>query len=158
MHFSASSQWSKICFGYQKIIFNRKKVLNFSQIESVRRRGGGPPPESGSLTVSSQFFFLMTSLRWGSQTTLNRDWLSSCKSNYSRKSDTSWLFDVYCCLSCNLNHIRKSDTVLGTEESCLALATGLWQDETVREILQLNKGFTNHNSQIQQRHIICVQG
>ena len=26
---------------------------------------------------------------------------------------------------------RKSDTVLGTEESCLALATGLWQDETV---------------------------
>ena len=45
MHFSASSQWSKICFGYQEIIFNRKKVLNFSQIESV------------SLTDSSQFFF-----------------------------------------------------------------------------------------------------
>ena len=45
MNFSASSQWSKICFGYQGIIFNRKKVLNFSQIESV------------SLTDSSQFFF-----------------------------------------------------------------------------------------------------
>ena len=38
MHFSASSQWSKICFGYQGIIFNRKN-------------------ESVSLTVSSQFFF-----------------------------------------------------------------------------------------------------
>ena len=46
MHFSASSQWSKICFGYQGIIFNRKKVLNFSQIESV------------SLTDSSKFFFI----------------------------------------------------------------------------------------------------
>merc|ERR1712198_690573 len=46
-------------FGYQGIIFNRKKVLNFSQIESVRRGGGGdaPPPESVSLTDSSQFFF-----------------------------------------------------------------------------------------------------
>ena len=46
MHFSAFSQWSKICFGYQGIIFNRKKFLNFSQIESV------------SLTDSSKFFFI----------------------------------------------------------------------------------------------------
>jgi len=30
-----------------------------------------------------------------------------------------------------LAELIKSDTVLGTEESCLALATGLWQDETV---------------------------
>ena len=45
MHFSASSQWSKICFGYQGFIFNGKKVLKFSQIEAV------------SLTAFSQFFF-----------------------------------------------------------------------------------------------------
>ena len=30
MHFSASSQWSKICFGYQGIIFNGKKGLKRS--------------------------------------------------------------------------------------------------------------------------------
>ena len=36
MHFSASSQWSKICFGYQGIIFNGKKGLKFSQIVLVR--------------------------------------------------------------------------------------------------------------------------
>merc|ERR1712020_854900 len=45
MHFSASSKWSKICFGYQGIIFNGKNVLKFSQIEAV------------SLTAFSQFFF-----------------------------------------------------------------------------------------------------
>jgi len=30
-----------------------------------------------------------------------------------------------------LRDLIKSDTVLGEQESCLALATGLWQDETV---------------------------
>ena len=45
MLFSASSQWSKICFGYQGIIFNGKKGLTFSQIVLV------------SLTAFSQFFF-----------------------------------------------------------------------------------------------------
>ena len=49
MHFSASSQSSKIFFEYQGIIFNGKKVLKFSQIEAVR------------LTVFHSFFF-MTSL------------------------------------------------------------------------------------------------
>ena len=53
MHFSASSQWSKICFGYQGIIFNGKKGLTFSQIVLV------------SLTAFSQFFFLTPSLRSG---------------------------------------------------------------------------------------------
>ena len=47
MHFSASSQWSKICFGYQGIIFNGKKGLTFSQIVLVRLEGGDPPPQSG---------------------------------------------------------------------------------------------------------------
>ena len=62
MHFSASSQWSKICFGYQGIIFNGENVLKFSQIEAVRLGGGCPPPlEAVSLTAFSQFF-LMTSL------------------------------------------------------------------------------------------------
>merc|ERR1719209_1295984 len=69
MHFSASSQWSKICFGYQGIIFNGKKVLKFSQIEAVKLGGGGappPPPQAVSLTALSQFFFfLMTSLSSG---------------------------------------------------------------------------------------------
>ena len=65
MHFSASSQWNKICFWYQGIIFNGKKVLKFSQIEAVRLGGGGgdPPSHQGvSLTAFSQFFF-MTSLK-----------------------------------------------------------------------------------------------
>ena len=59
MHFSASSQWSKICFGYQGIIFNGKKGLKFSQIEVVRLRGSDPPttPKAVSLTAFSQFFF-----------------------------------------------------------------------------------------------------
>ena len=61
MHFSASSQWSEICFGYQGIIFNRKKVLNFSQIESVRGRGD-PPPWIGQPDCFITVFFLMTSL------------------------------------------------------------------------------------------------
>ena len=43
MLFSASSQWSKICFGYQGIIFNGKKGLKFSQIVLVRLEGGDPP-------------------------------------------------------------------------------------------------------------------
>ena len=47
LHFSASSQWSKICFGYQGIIFNGKKGLKFSQIVLVRLEGGDPPPQSG---------------------------------------------------------------------------------------------------------------
>ena len=44
MHFSTSSQRSKICFGYHEIIFNGEKVLKFSQIFSV------------SLTAFSHFF------------------------------------------------------------------------------------------------------
>ena len=48
MHFSASSQWSKICFGYQGIIFNGKKGLKFSQIVLVRLEGGDPPPPKQS--------------------------------------------------------------------------------------------------------------
>ena len=71
-------------------------------------------------------------VRWGSQTMLKRGWLSSCKfqdkivfnSNYrSIWNWSSWIPPS--------STPRKSDTVLGTEESCLALATGLWQDETV---------------------------
>ena len=57
MHFSASSQWSKICFGYQGIIFNGKKGLKFSQMVLVRLEGGDPPPKAVSLTTFSQFFF-----------------------------------------------------------------------------------------------------
>ena len=62
MHFSASLQWSKICFGYQGKIFNRKKVLNFSQKESVRGRGGGPPPpmnRSGKCEIFLLWFFTL---------------------------------------------------------------------------------------------------
>ena len=43
MHFSTSSQRSKICFGYHEIIFNGEKVLKFSQIEAVRLEGDDPP-------------------------------------------------------------------------------------------------------------------
>ena len=44
MHFSASSQLSKICFGYQGIIFNGKKVVKVFSKNSHRnfiKRGGG---------------------------------------------------------------------------------------------------------------------
>ena len=45
MNFSASSQWSKICFGYQGIIFNGKKVVKkFSknlQRNFIKQGGGG---------------------------------------------------------------------------------------------------------------------
>ena len=44
MNFSASSQWSKICFGYQGIIFNGKKVVKVFSKNSHRnfiKRGGG---------------------------------------------------------------------------------------------------------------------
>ena len=52
MHFSASSQWSKICFGDQGIMFNGKKGLKFSQIVLVRLEGVTPPPPK-----RSAFFF-----------------------------------------------------------------------------------------------------
>ena len=40
MHFSASSQWSKLCFGYQEIIFNRKKSPKIFT-NSFGQAGGG---------------------------------------------------------------------------------------------------------------------
>ena len=59
MHFSASSQWSKICFGYQGIIFNGKKGPKFSQIVLVRLGGGAPPPpQSGQPDRFFTVFFL----------------------------------------------------------------------------------------------------
>ena len=64
---------------------------------------------------------------------LKRGWLSSCKF----KNKIVFQFKLYINLKLEQLNIlplpspRKSDTVLGTEESCLALATGLWQDETV---------------------------
>ena len=58
MLFSASSQWSKICFGYQGIIFNGKKGLKFSQIVLVRLEGGDPPPPKRSAwPLFPSFFF-----------------------------------------------------------------------------------------------------
>ena len=65
MHFSASSQWSKICFGYQGIIFNGENVLKFSQIEAVRLGRGWPPlpPQSGQPDRFFPVFFLNPSLR-----------------------------------------------------------------------------------------------
>ena len=64
MHFSASSQWSKICFGYQGIIFNGKKGLTFSQIVLVRLEGGDPPsPQSGQPDRFSQYFLPLPLIR-----------------------------------------------------------------------------------------------
>ena len=59
MHFSASSQWSKICFGYPGIIFNGKKGLKFSQIVLVRLEGGDPPspPKRSAWPLFHSFFF-----------------------------------------------------------------------------------------------------
>ena len=62
MHFSASSQWSKICFGYQGIIFNGKKGLTFSQIVLVRLEGGDPPPPKRSAWPLFHSFFFTPSL------------------------------------------------------------------------------------------------
>ena len=50
-----------MCFEFQGIIFNGKKVLKFSQILMVRPGGIDPPP-TVSLTVKYWFFFT-TSLR-----------------------------------------------------------------------------------------------
>ena len=42
MNFSASSQGSKICFGYQGIIFNGDKVVKkFSKISQLYKTRGG---------------------------------------------------------------------------------------------------------------------
>ena len=58
MHFSASSQWSKICFGYQGIIFNGKKRPKIFTNRFGQAGGGYPPtPKAVSLTAFSQFFF-----------------------------------------------------------------------------------------------------
>ena len=64
MHFSASSQWSKIYIGYQEITFNGKKVLKFSQIVLVRLGGVDPPPppQSGQSDRFFPVFFLNPSL------------------------------------------------------------------------------------------------
>ena len=53
----------------------------------------------------------------GSLITPRRGWRTSCKDGVK--------------LGGNSVLTRKSDTIRGTEESCLALATGLWQEETV---------------------------
>ena len=42
MRFSAPSPLSKMSFEYQGIIFNGKKVLNFSQMLTVRLEGADP--------------------------------------------------------------------------------------------------------------------
>ena len=59
MHFSASSQWSKICFVYQEMIFDGENILKFSQIVLVRLGGLIPPPpkKSGQPDRSYPFFF-----------------------------------------------------------------------------------------------------
>ena len=51
-----------MCFEYQGIIFNGKKVLNFSQMLTVRPGGVAPPPLTVSLTVKYLLFLLTTSL------------------------------------------------------------------------------------------------
>ena len=85
MHFSASSQWSKICFGYQGIIFNWKKVLKFSQIVSVKLEGGDPPipPKAVSLTAFSQVFFTPSLIIFANTTVI-----SIVKTNIISISDT----------------------------------------------------------------------
>ena len=63
---------------------------------------------------------------------LKRGWLSSCKFQDKIVFNSNYIF-IWNWSNWRppLPPPRKSDTVLGTEESCLALATGLWQDETV---------------------------
>ena len=62
MHFSASSQWSKIYIGYQEITFNGKKVLKFSQIVLVRLGGSDHPPHPQS--QFSYIYMLLKSLTY----------------------------------------------------------------------------------------------
>ena len=62
MHFSASSQWSKICFVYQEMIFDGENILKFSQIVLVRLGGSDHTPHPQS--QFSYIYMLLKSLTY----------------------------------------------------------------------------------------------
>ena len=95
MHFSASSQWSKIYIGYQEITFNGKKVLKFSQIVLVRLGGGDPPhPQSGQPDRFFPVFFLTLPLQTRSSHLLSTNKRKGSLSPSQPEYWDEWILDI----------------------------------------------------------------